>query len=244
MRSEPWRAATGTPIDQSSSQGEGADHCTGNQTMSNTPSLQTDAPASPEIVRRMLRGAWLGVWLGLSIEVLLLLLQLLQGVLPDTVRIIADTVQKISWSSLVCATLAAGQGAARGKLAAAGIVGLVGAPIAFLLARSLHKAMMEILGQATATPVPWLAAGIKGVEYALLGAAILWLAKRKADWKSHAFTGAAVGGITYYLVLWLLPAGGDPLQRAIIEVVHPIGCALAVHASASFNKHLGGSSAD
>jgi hypothetical protein len=208
--------------------------------MSTYSPTQTLSPPSPEIVARVLRGAWFGVLLGLSIESMLLAIQFLQGQLPESVRIVADTVQKISWSSLVCAILAAGQGVTRGKLAMAGVIGLLGAPVAFLLARSLHKAMLEILGgEAASAAIPWLGAAIKGVEYALLGAAILWLAKRDYDWKPYAFLGAAVGSVSYVLVLLLLPAGGDPLQRAIIEVVHPIGCALAVHATTRFSRHLG-----
>lgn len=192
------------------------------------------------IVRSLLRGAWLGVLLGLLIESLVLLVQLLQGVLPGTVNLIADTVQKISWSSLICAILAAGQSAARGKIVSAGVAGLIGAPIAFLLARSLHKAMLELLGKESATTaVAWLGAGIKGIEYALLGAMLLWLAERDAGWKWHAFFGALTGLVTYLLVLWWLPAGGDAMQRAIIEIVHPVGCALAVHAATTFSKHLG-----
>ncbi len=208
--------------------------------MSTYSPTQVTSPASPEVLTRVIRGAWFGVLLGLSIESMLLAIQFLQGQLPESVRIVADTVQKISWSSLVCATLAAGQAVTRGKLAIAGVVGLLGAPVAFLLARSLHKAMLEILGGETASAaIPWLGAAIKGVEYALLGAAILWLAKRDYDWKPYAFLGAAVGSVSYVLVLLLLPAGGDPLQRAIIEVIHPIGCALAVHATTKFSRHLG-----
>ena len=192
------------------------------------------------IVRSLLRGAWLGALLGLFIEALVLLVQLLQGVLPETVTLIADTVQKISWSSLICAILAAGQSAARGRITSAGVIGLVGAPISFLLARSLHKAMLELLGKESATTaIAWLGAGIKGIEYALLGAILLWLADRGAGWKLHACAGALVGLAAYALVLWWLPAGGDPVQRAIIEIVHPIGCALAVHAAATFGQHLG-----
>ena len=207
--------------------------------MTSTSTLAVPRPRAV-IVRSLLRGAWLGVLLGLSIEALVLLVQLLQGVLLSTVKVIADTVQKISWSSLICATLAAGQSASRGKIASAGVVGLVGAPIAFLLARSLHKGMLELLGkESVATPVAWLGAGIKGIEYALLGAILLWLAQRDAGWKWHAFVGALVGLVAYVLVLWWLPAAGDLLQRAIIEIVHPIGCALAVHAAAHFSRHLG-----
>jgi len=40
------------------------------------------------------------------------------------------------------------------------------------------------------------------------------------------------------------PAKGDPLQRAIIEILHPIGCALATYASAHVQARLGGTGGD
>lgn len=203
-------------------------------------STPLSAPASPDILARLLRGAWLGVLLGLVIEGLLLSVQIAQDQLPEPIRIVADTVQKMSWSSLVCAALAAGQAVARSRTALAGAIGLVGAPIAFLLARSLHKATLEMLGNgAASTATPWLGAGIKGVEYALLGVAILWLVKRNASWKAYAWVGAATGAVSYGLVLWLLPAGGDAVQRAIVEIAHPVGCALAVYVTAQFNRRIG-----
>ena len=199
------------------------------------------APADeyPDLVRNVVRGAWLGVLLGLSIELLLLSARLLQGVLPDSIGLFAGAVQKASWSSLVCATLAAGQSAARGRPEIAAVIGLLGAPIAFLLGRSLHKGVLEVLSSdAVAAPTPWLGAGIKSVEYALLGMAILWLDKRQASWKSYALLGATVGAFTYVLTLWALPADNNPLLRAITEITHPLGCALAVYVAASFHRRL------
>ncbi|MCL1634066.1 hypothetical protein M2650_05395 [Luteimonas sp. SX5] len=203
-------------------------------------SAQTVATPEPELVTRLLRGAWLGIILGLLIEGMLLAVQLFQGQLPEPVRIAADTVQKISWSSLVCAVLAAGQAVARGAGGLAGLAGLIGAPIAFLLARSLHKATLEVLGsEAAGGAVPWLAAGIKGAEYALLGAAILWLAKNERGWKAHVLLGLLVGLVTYLLTLWLLPGAGNAIQRAITEIAHPVGCALAVFIALQFNRRMG-----
>lgn len=191
-------------------------------------------------IRRMLRVAWLGALLGLGIELLLLAIQAWQSQWPDAVRIGADTMQKMTWSSLVCAAIAAGQSAARLKTAALGAAGLLGAPVAFLAARSAHKAMLETLaGTAAAAAVsPWLLAGLKGVEYALLGLAIAWLLQRKAAWKIFAMAGAAIGVVFYVVFLVLMPGAGDPLQRAIVEIVQPTGCALAVYAGSRFYEHL------
>lgn len=204
-----------------------------------SPTLPSENQGS-DTAARLLRGAWLGVLLGLIVEGILLSVQLMQNQLPEPIRMVADTVQKVSWSSLVCAVLAAGQGIARGTARLAGLAGLIGAPIAFLLARSLHKATLEVMGnEAPASAVPWLAAGIKGAEYALLGMAILWLSKSQRGWKAHVALGAGVGLVTYALTVWLLPAVGDPVQRAIVEIVHPVGCALAVYIALQFNRRMG-----
>lgn len=191
-------------------------------------------------IRRMLRVAWLGALLGLGIELLLLAMQAWQSQLPDAVRIGADTVQKMTWSSLVCAAIAAGQSAARMKAAVLGAAGLLGAPIAFLAARSAHKATLEALGATAnvAAVSPWLLAGLKGVEYALLGLAIAWLMQREAQWKAYALAGAAIGTVFYAIFLVLLPGAGDPLQRAIVEIVQPTGCALAVYGGSRFYERL------
>lgn len=207
--------------------------------------LVSDAAADPgdrntATIRRMLRVAWFGALLGLGIELLLLAIQAWQSQLPEALKIGADTVQKMTWSSLVCAAIAAGQSAARMKAAALGAAGLLGAPVAFLVARSAHKATLEALGgtAAAAAASPWLLAGLKGVEYALLGLAIAWLMQREAQWKMYALAGAAIGVAFYCLFLLLMPGAGDPLQRAIIEIVQPTGCALAVYGGSRFYQHL------
>lgn len=191
-------------------------------------------------IRRMLRVAWLGALLGLGIELLLLAIQAWQSQLPDAVKIGADTVQKMTWSSLVCAAIAAGQSAARLKTAVLGAAGLLGAPVAFLAARSAHKATLEALGgtAAAAAVSPWLLAGLKGLEYALLGLVIAWLMRREAQWKAYAMAGATIGIVFYVVFVVLMPGAGDPLQRAIIEIVQPTGCALAVYGGSRFYQHL------
>lgn len=204
------------------------------------PSATTHADHAASTIRRMLRVAWLGALLGLGIELLLLAIQAWQSQLPDAVKIGADTVQKMTWSSLVCAAIAAGQSAARMKAAVLGAAGLLGAPVAFLAARSAHKATLEALAGTTSAAAvsPWLLAGLKGVEYALLGLIIAWLLQREAQWKSYALAGAAIGVAFYGIVLMLLPGAGDPLQRAIIEIVQPTGCALAVYSGSRFYERL------
>ncbi len=191
-----------------------------------------------ELARRVLKGAWLGVLLGLLLEALLLVVALWQDRLPSGVHMAAETIQKLSWSALICAALVAGQAAVRAGTSITGLIGLFAAPLAFLTARALHKATLEVLGESVVTATQWFAASIKGVEYALLSLAITWLSKRDAAWKPYVIAGALVGLASYVLTALVLSQPGDPLQRALVEVSHPIGCALAVRFSSQVNARL------
>lgn len=201
------------------------------------------APDDP-LIPRLLRVAWMGVLLGLIIEVVLLLVLGLAGKMPPLFTIAADTAQKVTWSTLICAALAAAQ--TLGKVRALGMVtaGLLGAPIAFMLARSAHKAVNAALGAepATQAATPWLLAGLKGAEYAVLGLLLIWLAKRARGAGAHALTGIAVGLVFVGALTWLLPVEGGlqpALMRAINEVLHPMGCALVIYFGSQFGMRLG-----
>ena len=206
-----------------------------------TPPVAVELP-SQDLIPRLLRVAWMGVLLGLIIELALLLVLAMAGKMPSMIVIIADTVQKIAWSTLVCAALAAAQ--TLGKVRTMGMMaaGLIGAPIALLIARSAHKAVNTALGaEPAATATPWLLAGIKGVEYAVLGLLLIWLAKRSRGLSAHAATGAAVGLVFVCILTWLMPVEGlqPALMRAINEVLHPMGCALVIYFGAQFGARLG-----
>src|SRR5687767_5157046 len=109
------------------------------------PSSPLVEAAPPEFVPRLLRIAWMGVLLGLATELLLLLVLGLAGKMPPPLTIIADTLQKMTWSTLVCAALAAAQTLIRVQALGMAAAGLLGAPIALLLARSVHKAVTAAL---------------------------------------------------------------------------------------------------
>lgn len=207
-----------------------------------TPSIAADLP-SQDLIPRLLRVAWMGILLGLIIEVILLLVLGLAGKLPSVLAIVADTVQKVTWSTLVCAALAAAQTLGKVRTLGMAAAGLIGAPIALLLARSAHKAVTAALGAepAAQSATPWMLAGIKGVEYAVLGLLLLWLAKRSRGLRAHAVTGAAVGLVFVCLLTWLMPVQGlqPSLMRAINEVLHPMGCALVIYFGAQFGARLG-----
>jgi len=207
-----------------------------------TPPIAADL-SSHDLIPRLLHVAWMGIVLGLIIELLLLLVLGLAGTLPAPLAIVADTVQKVTWSTLVCAALAAAQTLGKVRTLGMAAAGLIGAPIALLLARSAHKAVTAALGAepAAQTATPWMLASIKGLEYAVLGLLLLWLAKRSRGLRAHAVTGAAVGLVFVCLLTWLMPLQGlqPSLMRAINEVLHPMGCALVIYFGAQFGARLG-----
>jgi hypothetical protein len=87
----------------------------------------------------LLRVAWLSVLLGLGMEALLLLLAASSGFVPQLAEIVAASVQKVSWAVIVCTGIAIGttvSSALRAPLM--GILGLLAAPVAFHVARTLH----------------------------------------------------------------------------------------------------------
>ncbi len=136
------------------------------------------APPSPtqsqsaNLSDTLLRIAWLSILLGLAIEVILLVIATGAGKLPGVQSIAADLAQKISWSVIVCAGLAFGKAASKGQPSWMALAGLVSAPIAFNVARTLHKSVsfaLKVTSPGAGVAFPFLIAGLKGLEYAALG---------------------------------------------------------------------------
>ncbi|HZS07047.1 MAG TPA: hypothetical protein VFD58_19580 [Blastocatellia bacterium] len=213
----------------------------------------TDQTAGPDESRfpgrLLLRISWLAVLLGFAIEGLILLLTGMDrysGVKP----LVASLAQKISWSVLVCLGLAFGKGAT--KLLAVpltGLAGLLAAPTAFTVARSLHKAAAEALklAPAAATPSPLTLALVKGIEYGLLGLAVGWIGSRSLSRgrsaAAHLATGLAVGAVFGGTML-LVASSGAPQPRDTVallslgvnEIIHPVGCAMALFAAEALSQ--------
>ena len=202
----------------------------------------------PDLRQRLLRAAWLSILVGLALEALLIVLALGLGTLPALRPVLADTVQKVSWSFLVCVGLVIGTGAAREGVGM-GLMGLLAAPFGFYAARALHKAAqsaLDLTAGAAVGPSPLTIAVIKGVEYGFLGAVLGWYCVGpRSSGRMHAavglFTGVLFGGI----VLQLTIAATDPpltapaiAARAVNEILFPLGCALVVYAARRFGEQI------
>ena len=135
------------------------------------------------VIRKLLRVVWLSIALGVGLEIVALIVSAFAGALPKFPVIIADTVQKGSWSLLVCGALAIGVTSAKAlRAAASGLIGLFAAPLAFVIAKSLHKAVAQAMGAElppplTVAPSPLVLASIKALEFGVLGCAAAWLTR-------------------------------------------------------------------
>jgi len=212
--------------------------------------LTAELAAAPGIGRVGLRVAWLAILLGLTIQVLLLIVAAVSGRLPNLRPLFANVVQTISWSVIVCVGIAVGGTISKSRLDLTGLAGLLSAPIAFSVARSLQRGVSTALGLAsggTGGPSPVVLGLIKAVEYGVLALIISWIAVHtKGSARAHALAGACVGiffgGITLTYVYMSSVHGlnnADLLSRGINEVLFPVGCSLVLFTSNAMATHLG-----
>jgi hypothetical protein len=207
-------------------------------------------PPPPIPARSILKGAWLAVALGFAIEGLILISVALAGGALAAKPFTADLVQKVSWSFVVCVALAVARTASKSSGIVMGAAGLFAAPAAFALARGLHKGASQALGMVAASvpapgPAPLAVAGIKGLQYAVLGLALGWVAKKAwGGVGAHAGVGLACGLLFGGpLLVWTFQAmptlsAATVVARSVNELLFPVGCALVLYASDTLGKRL------
>ncbi len=127
-----------------------------------------DLPSS----KNLLNVAWIAVLLGIGMEIILLIVAAGFKKFPAVNVIVAELIQKTSWSTIVCVGVAAGLSIGKMNPPVAGLAGLVSAPIAFSIAKGLHKAAAHTLSvslPAGGGALPFLLMAIKALEYGTLG---------------------------------------------------------------------------
>ena len=199
--------------------------------------MRASPAGSPPVAlwRTVLTVAWLSVLLGFAIEALLLGLAAATGGLASPRPFVADLIQKVSWSVVVCVGISLGTAVGRARPTAMGVLGLLSAPAGFAIAKTLQKGVGAALGLAGVAggPSPWLVAGLKALQYGVFGTVTGKLSGRRAGLLAYALTGAATGVVFGGMLVGLLARGGDSaattVARAINEVAFPIGCALVLY---------------
>jgi hypothetical protein len=212
--------------------------------------LVEEEPALLQLTKKLLHVAWMGILLGIAIEVVLVAVALTFSEVKGARPFVADLVQKVSWSALVCVGMAFGKVISKTRVPGAGLGGLLAAPLAFNVARSLHKGVAQGLGLVATAPsvlVLLLISTLKGVEYGCLGSVVEWVQKR--PWGgalAHAGVGLLMGvvfGAAIIAVMVRLAPGPIPpvelLSRAVNEVLFPVGCSFVLYAAEVLGKKLG-----
>ena len=208
--------------------------------------------ASAGLGSTLFRVAWLAILLGFAMEILLLLFTAGFEILPGFRSVLVDLIGKVSWSALVCAGLAIGTAASKVRAPFMGLLGLLAAPIAFHVSRTLQQGMAKTLEVAAAgAPVGSytliLLALLKAVEYGCLGAAIGWIGRR--PWggaMAHLAVGLAVGilfgGAIVSFTYWTAPeplAATDLFSRGANEILFPVGCSLVLYSATALGERVG-----
>ena len=145
----------------------------------------------------------------------------------------------------MCAGLAVGTVVSELRAPLMGFLGLLAAPLAFTVARSLHQSAEQVLavsGTASAGQVSLvLIVLLKGIEYGCLGVTLGWIGRR--PWGgalAHVAAGLAVGvvfggaivSLTYAAAPEPLPTA-QVVSQAVNEVLFPVGCALILFVAAA-----------
>jgi hypothetical protein len=145
-----------------------------------------------------------------------------------------DVILKLPWALLVCVGLWLGIVIGHSRPAVAGLAGLIIAPLASLGARATAEAAhgLTFAASAAQTPPPLAVAGLKGLEYAILGLVVAWLQQRRWARASHHAAAGLGAGLLFGGAILALTAAGQPLTPVVLvgwlvnELLFPVGCAL------------------
>jgi len=217
-----------------------------------TQGANTAVPRSSEggsNLGTLLRIAWLAIVLGMAIEIILVVLAAGFGGIPGIKSIVADLVQKVSWSVIVCVGLALGKVVSKAQPTFMGLTGLFAAPLAFNVARTLHKSAsyaLKVAEPGAGLVAPFLLASLKGLEYAALGVLLGRVAKRSSGGvMSHVAVGFIVGlifgsaivSVPYGFATESMPVA-KVLPQFVNELIFPVGCSLAFFAADAVGKRV------
>jgi hypothetical protein len=170
--------------------------------------------------------AWLAVLLGILLQLALLAIPAVR----QSAQLVADFAGKITWSVVVCTSLAAARAATAASPTLTGLAGLLGAPLAFAAAKAVQKSLTAA-GVAPAGAA-LLLIGTRAVEYAILGYVLARLGRRDDAAAKHYLRPALLLGAIAFAVLAV--ARGDGLGIALLslainEIAFPAGCAITIY---------------
>ncbi len=208
-------------------------------------------PAQAALGHQLFTAAWMAVALGFVLETLVALGAFTLAGGTTAQAFLANVGHKVTWGTLVCVGLAFARAFKPGDTGTAAWMGILGAPTAFVVARSAHKGLASALGLGASAAAPMLLvllATIKSLEYGVLGAWLSRLDERSAaSAGTYVRSGAVVGvlfGGAALACMWLFspasPSAADWFARGVNEVLFPVGCSLILFLASSAGKRLQG----
>jgi hypothetical protein len=204
-------------------------------------------PGNTGTAALVLHVCWLSILLGLVIQILLLAASTAFGHAPPLNPLIVDLAQRITWSTIVCASISVAMVASKLPASFMGLAGMLSASVAFRIARAVQKGVGAALGAAPVVakgPSPLVLGLIKAVEYGCLSAILAWMLKRKdrgaivhaaIGLSMGVFFGSIVLSYTYWTNSKLLSVA-DVASRGLNEVLFPVGCSLVLFATEVWGK--------
>jgi hypothetical protein len=204
--------------------------------------LDSRAHSGKALWPEAVRVAVLSIGLAVLLELLQVVVARLTGTPYAVSEMVRDAFLKVPWAIVVCMALWIAIRIAADRPAVVALIGLVAAPIGSLLARSSTEMAhgLAVAAAPAAAPSPLLVATLRGVEYACLGLAVMWLGRRVwSNGLHHAGAGFLVG-LLFGGVLLALAAvlSNNPFTTATVgawivnELLFPVGCALIVFVNA------------
>jgi ABC-type xylose transport system permease subunit len=202
--------------------------------------LQLDTSSA---IQKVFHIAWLAVLVGFLAQIAVAILK--SCVQPGSfgaASFFIEMAQKMSWSAIVCVGLALALVSQHAKPMVTGMLGLLAAPLAVLVARTVQKSLSQALGLPVESPpllLLSLVCLIKALQYMLLGYTLGWLSSRTnySVWM-YALAGLLAGTIfgtalqgTVYLLAVKVPTPLEMASRYLNEIIQPVGCALAYYAA-------------
>jgi hypothetical protein len=198
---------------------------------------------------QLFAAAWMAVVLAFTLEALTALGAFTLGRGTTTQVFLANVGQKVSWGTFVCVALAFAKAFKPRDPGVVAWAGILGAPAAFTVARSIHKGLSQAMGLSVASAAPALLVlltTLKSLEYGILGAALARHDEREnATLRQYVGTGLWVGvlfgGLTLAASGFLAPAkptAAEWLARAVNEVLFPVGCSLILYAATVAGRRL------
>ena len=148
----------------------------------------------------------------------------------------------------VCAGLTLGTAAARSaRTVTVGLLAVLSAPAAFLIAKVIHRAATQSLGlESSVGPSPLFVASVKAIEFGSLGLIAGWLSERAwAGITVHALVGLASGVVfggtlIAYAIMTaaVVPPAAALAGVAVNELLYPAGCAVILFAAGAMGERL------